>query len=409
MNILFIHRTFPGQFKFLATALAQDPNNFVMFLTANDYNNIDGIQKILYKPKEIECDVPELKEHAINLGHGQAVAEIALSMKEKGIIPDLIYGISWGCSLFIKEIFPDVPFICYFEWMSNAEGAAIGFDGNLPDFNYKKTIKYNHAHALMDLYSCDAAISPTNWQKTQFPKEFHNKMNVLHDGFDTTYCTPDKTAKFTIKEKNLTLTAEDEVITYATRGMEPFRGFPQFMEAVSKLQEKRPNAHFIIGGEDAIYYGEKLKEGTYKELMLKKYKYDFSRVHFIGGLNFDEYINLLRISSAHIYLTYPFILSWSILEAMSCGCCIVASSTPPVLEVIQDNYNGLLVDFFDVNQLVEKIEYALELKINNKDKMKEIRENARNTVIEKYSLQALLPKHFELINKTIKEFKEGKR
>lgn len=426
MNILFIHRTFPAQFKFLATALAKDSNNLVMFLTANDFHSIEGVQKILYKPKDIPDINPYLKDYAENIAHGQAVAEVAIQMKNKGLIPDIIYGISWGCSLFIKEVFPDVPLICYFEWLTKAEGSAIGFDGDIPDFNYKKTIKLNQTPSLMDLCSCDAGISPTQWQKDQFPKEFHEKIKVLHDGIDTIFCSPDKNAKFLIKAglhsttetgslasassvgpfvKNIELTAQDEVITYATRGMEPFRGFPQFMEAVAKLQEKRPNAHFVIGGEDAIYYGHKLKEGTYKELILKKYNFDFNRVHFIGGLNFDEYIDMLRISSAHIYLTYPFILSWSILEAMSTGCCIIASNTPPVLEVMKDNYNGLLVDFFDVNQLVEKIEYALD----NKDKMQKIRENARKTILDKYALKNLLPKHFDFINDTIKKYREGKR
>lgn len=409
MNILFIHRTFPAQFKFLATALTNDPNNLVMFITANDYNDIKGIHKILYKPKEIHSNVSALKDYAENLAHAEAVAGIALSMKNKGLIPDIIYGISWGCSLFIKDIFPDVPFVCYFEWMTNPEGAAVGFDGKLPDFDYRRTIKYNHATALMDLCSCDVGISPTQWQKSQFLTDFQDKIQVLHDGIDTTYCTPDKNAKFLIPDKNLELTAKDEVVTYATRGMEPFRGFPQFMEAVSILQKKRPNTHFVIGGEDAVYYGEPLKNGTYKELMLKQHKYDLDKIHFVGSMNYDEYINLLRVSSAHIYLTYPFVLSWSILEAMSCECCIIASNTSPVLEVIEDNYNGLLVDFFNVNKLVEKIEYALELKFNNKEKIQTIKENARKTIAEKYSLQTLLPKHFDFINSTIKLNRERKK
>ena len=201
-----------------------------------------------------------------------------------------------------------------------------------------------------------------------------------------------------IPNSNLQLTYNDEVVTYATRGMEPYRGFPQFMEMAEKLLKKRPNVHIVIAGEDRICYGAKLAKGSYKQIMLDKLDLDMSRVHFTGSLPYGEYKKLLQISSAHVYLTYPFVLSWSMLEAMSCGCCIVGSNTPPVEEVIKDGENGVLTDFFNIDELLNRVEYVLD----NQEKAKYLRENARTTIIERYDLKKLLPRHIEIIKSTAK-------
>lgn len=400
MNILFLHRNFPAQFRHVAMDLVTDPLNLVMFITCNDQYEIPGVNKIVYKPKEVSksCN-PFLNFFEESIIHGQSAASIAMAMKQKGIKPDVIYGHSWGSTLFMKDIFPDVPFIGYFEWFGVTKGADLDFDGRKIDESYEARIRFNNAHLLLDLDSCDAAVSPTHWQKSQFPKEFQHKITVMPDGVNTEFCRPDKDAKFFVTEKNLELTANDEVITYATRGMEPYRGFPQFMEAIEKLQKKRPNAHFVIAGHDAVFYGQPLAKGTYKELMLEKLNLDMSKVHFVGSLQFKDYVSLLQISSAHVYLTYPFVASWSLLDAMAVGCCIVASDTKPVTEFITDNYNGLLVDFFNVDQLVEKIEYA----IDNKDKIKPIRDNAVKTILDNYDFKDTLPHHIQFIKSFIKK------
>lgn len=402
MIILFLHRSFPAQFKYIAYELAKDPSNTVFFITNSETFEIEGINKIVYKPK---TDFPidpysYLNGYESAIAHGQAAAEAALELKNKGVIPNIIYGHSgWGPTMFMKDIFPDVPLICYFEWFANAEGADTGFGGATIDEHQKAGLRCSNTPILIDLYSCDGGLSPTRWQQEQFPKEFHNKIKVLHDGVETDFYKPNIGAKFLIKDKNLELTTEDEVITYATRGMEPYRGFPQFMEAVEKLLKKRPNAHFVIAGEDKVFYRGKLPNKTYKELMLEELDIDLNRVHFVGPLSYADYAKLLQISSVHVYLTVPYVLSWSILDAMSTGCCIVASDTKPVQEVIIDNYNGLLADFYDINQIVEKIEYGLD----NKQKMENIRNNARKTIIDNYALEKLLPQHIEYIRSFIKE------
>ena len=396
MNILFIHRGFPGQFKYIIQLFAQNPQNTVYFITTKDSPELAGVKKFVYKisARDLGNCSPVLKDYEEAILHGQAAAKTARQMKKEGFKPDIIYGHTWGSTLFIKDIFPDVPFLCYFEWFENAQGAVAGFDGKIPDEKKRINIRCHNSRMYNDLCSCDAGISPTHWQKQQFPKEFHDKIKVIHDGIDSQTCKPDSQAKFIIKDKNLELSSKDEVITYATRGMEPMRGFPQFMEAVDKILKKRPKAHIVIGGLDQTFYLDPLPGNkTYKKLMLDKFKLDLNRVHFVGELEFSDYIKLLQISSAHIYLTYPFVLSWSILEAMSTGCCIVASNTPPVLEVIKDNYNGLLIDFFDVEGLVEKIEYALD----NKDKMQEIRNNARQNVLDKYEARKMMEQQYNYI------------
>lgn len=395
MNILFLHRNFPAQFRHIATALANDSKNRVFFITNNDKLQLPRINKVYYKPKR---EVPKnchryLRFYEESVIHAQAAAEAALALKNQGFKPDIIYGHTWGQTMFMKDIFPDVPLLCYFEWFYNAQGGDMGFDGKILNVDELAKLRCKNSHLLIDLYTCDAGICPTNWQKSQFPQKIHDAIKVLHDGVDTDFCVPNKDAKFFIKDKKIELTTKDEVITYATRGMEAYRGFPEFMKATEKLLKKRPNLQVIIGGEDRVCYGPQLANTTYKEMMLKELDLDLNRVHFVGGLPFNEYVNLLQISSAHVYLTYPFVLSWSLLDAMSCECPIIASNTPPVLEFMQDNYNGLLFDFFDIDQQVEKIEYALD----NKDKMQELRYNARKTIVNNYALKDLLPKHIEYI------------
>lgn len=395
MNILFLHRNFPAQFRHIATEMAKNPNNRVVFVTNNDRLQLPGIEKIVYQLKrEIPKDCHKyLKFYEESIIHGQAAAEVVLSMKNSGFKPDIIYGHTWGQTLFMKDVFPDVPLLCYFEWYYNAEGADVGFDGRLPSIDAKASLRCKNSHLLIDLVTSDAGICPTNWQKNQFPKIFHDKIKVLHDGVDTDFCSPNKETKFLIAEKNLELSAEDEVVTYATRGLEAYRGFPEFMKSVEILLKKRPNLQVVIAGEDRVCYGAQLLNTTYKEIMLKALDLDLNRIHFVGGLPLGQYVDLLRISSAHVYLTYPFVLSWSLLDAMSIACPIIASNTPPVLEVMKDNHNALLFDFYNVNQQVEKIEYALD----NKDKMQEIRQNARKTILDNYALKDLLPQHIEYV------------
>lgn len=399
MNILFLHRNFPAQFRYIAPFLANNPNNNVVFVTNNKTVNFPNIKKVVY---ELKREIPEdchryLRFYEEAIIHGQSVAEELIKLKNQGFQPDIIYGHSWGQTLFVKDIFPEVPVLCYFEWFYNAVGGDIGFDGKTPNVDELAKLRIKNSHILIDLYSCDAGISPTKFQAKQFPKEFQHKIKVMHDGIDTDFCKPDDKAKFYVKEKNLTLTKNDEVVTYATRGMEAYRGFPEFMQAVAILLKKRPNLQVVIAGEDRVCYGARLMGTTYKKMMLEKLDLDLNRVHFVGSLPFSDYVNLLQISSAHVYLTYPFVCSWSLLDSMSCGCPIVASATEPVMEFIENDKEGLLFDFYNIQEQAEKIEFALD----NKDYMQKLRVQARLKIEEQYALKKLLPMHVEYLNEIL--------
>ena len=398
MNILFLHPNFPAQFRHLVTALAKNSQNKVVFGTKREEGSISGVLKAIYTPsrqarRETHHYVRNLENAVLQ---GQAVYRLAEQLKKERFIPDVVYGHSgWGPTLFIKDIFPKAELLCFFEWFYHAHGTDADFDPKEPlTADDEARIRIKNTPMLTDLYSCDRGLSPTYWQRQQFPPEFHNKITVRHDGVDTNYFHPKPGAKLVLQNKNLDLSEVDEIVTYVARGMEPYRGFPQFMEAVSILLKKRPNCHVVIVGDDRVAYGRSLPEGeSYKKLMLDTYDYDLARLHFTGSLPYSQYLQVIRASSVHVYLTRPFVLSWSMLEVMSTGGLVLGSKTPPVEEVIEDGVNGLLVDFFAIDRIVERIEEVL----GHPDKMANLRVKARETIQEKYDLSRLLPEHIDWI------------
>ncbi|GBF81786.1 glycosyltransferase family 4 protein [Aphanothece sacrum] len=399
MKILFLHPNFPAQFRHVATVLAKNPKNQVFFGTKRKEVEIPGVSKVIYTPsrearRETHHYVRPLENAVLQ---GQAVYRIAEQLKAQGVVPDVVYGHSgWGPTLFIKDIFPKAELLCFFEWFYHAHGTDADFDPKEPlNADDEARIRIKNSPILIDLYSCDRGLSPTYWQRQQFPSEYHAKITVRHDGVDTNYFQPIPGAKLILQNINLDLSEVDEIVTYVGRGMEPYRGFPQFMEAVSILLKRRPTCHVVVVGDDRVAYGRSLPDGkTYKQLMLETFSYDLSRLHFTGSLPYSEYLKVLQASSVHVYLTRPFVLSWSMLEAMSTGCIILGSNTPPVKEVIEDGVNGLLVDFFAPELIAERIEEVL----NHPNKMADLRIKARETVQETYDLAKLLPEHIEWIN-----------
>ncbi|NJK47605.1 glycosyltransferase [Candidatus Gracilibacteria bacterium] len=398
MKILFLHPNFPAQFRHLAATLAQDKQNQVVFGTARKEGQINGVFKAIYSPSREAR--PETHHYVRTLENavlqGQAVYRIAEQLKAQGFVPDLIYGHSgWGPTLFMKDAFPTSKLLCYFEWFYHARGTDADFDPSeslTPDDIARIRIK--NTPILTDLYSCDRGLSPTQWQRQQFPKEFQSKIHVLHDGIDTNFFQPKPKAKLVLPSVNLDLSGVEEIVTYVGRGMEPYRGFPQFMEMVALLQQRRPKCHVVVVGEDRVAYGRSLPDGkTYKQLMLEKLPLDLSRLHFTGPLPYAQYVQVLQASSVHVYLTRPFVLSWSMLEAMSTGCLLVASDTQPVTELIQDGVNGLLANFFSPQEICDRVEEAL----NNSEKMLSLRAKARKTIVENYDLSDLLTKHLQWI------------
>ena len=398
MRILFLHSNFPAQFRHLAVALAQNSNHKVVFGTTRKEGTLPGVYKAIYTPSR-EAH-PQTHHYVRSLENavlqGQAVYRLADQLKAQSFIPDVVYAHSgWGPSLFIKDIFPKAKLLCYFEWFYHAHGSDADFDPSEPlTADDEARIRIKNAPILIDLYSCDRGLSPTYWQRQQFPPEYHSKIKVHHDGVDTQFFQPQPGAKLFLPRINLDLREVPEIVTYVARGMEPYRGFPQLIESVALLQKRRPQCHVVIVGENRVAYGRMLPDGkTYKDVMLEKVPLDLNRVHFTGLLPYPEYLQVLQASSVHLYLTRPFVLSWSMLEALSAGCLVVASNTAPVTEMIQDGVNGLLVDFFDTQAICDRIEYALD----NPTQMVSIRRQARETILERYDLAQLLPQHLQWI------------
>ncbi|UFP94001.1 glycosyltransferase family 4 protein [Gloeobacter morelensis] len=391
MRILFLHPNFPAQFRHLATALAADPRNQVVFGTSREEGELPSVHKVLYGPsRQAHAEVhPYLGGFENAVLQGQAVYRLVSRLKEFGFVPDLVYGHSgWGPTLYIKDALPDVRLVCYFEWFYRACGSDVDFDPSDPASpDTLAQLRIKNAPILMDLAACDLGISPTIWQHSQFPAPLRSKIAVLHDGVDTGYFRP-RPSRLVLPRLGLDLSEVEELVTYVARGMEPYRGFPQLIEALWLLQQRRPHCHAVIVGDDRVAYGRALPKGqSYKELMLAKFPLDLARVHFTGLLPYGEYLQVLQASSAHVYLTRPFVLSWSMLEAMAAGCLLIASDTPPVSEVIQDGVNGWLVDFFAPEEIAERLDEALE----RPEWVVSLRTHARRTIERFYDLQRLLP------------------
>jgi glycosyltransferase involved in cell wall biosynthesis len=302
--------------------------------------------------------------------HGQAVARVLLDLKRQGFKPDAILAHpGWGETLYAKDVFPGARLVHFSEWFYNSQGADIGFDPEFPvTFDDQARIRSWNALHLLNLENCDAAISPTLWQKAQHPLAYRDKITVAHEGIDTQNLWPDSTARFKLPNGQI-LKAGDPVVTYVARNLEPYRGFHSFMRALPAIQAEHKQCHTVIVGGDEVSYGSRPKCGkfrTWREKMLAEVgsKLDPARTHFVGKLPYADYKRLLQVSGAHVYLTYPFVLSWSMLEACASGCLVIGSDTAPVAEVLRDGENGRLVGFSDVKGIAASALAAITEPIN---------------------------------------------
>lgn len=402
MNILFIHRKLPGQFQHLLVSFAADPRNRVFGICQADapiLRNTPLLEKIhiavYQKPHQTTPGVhPYAVEMERAIFNGQAVARVLQQLKEQGVRLDLaIAHLSWGEALYFKDIFPHTPLIGYSEYYYHGQGTDVDFDPQyLSSIDHQLHVRTLNAQLLLGMVSCDVCVAPTCWQKHLFPTELQSKIRVIHEGVDVEQVKPDPHASLVLPD-GTSLSKQDEVITYTARNLEPYRGFPVFMRAVAEICQLRPKCHVIIAGGDEVSYSPHLPNGlTYRELALQECAIDLQRVHFLGSVPYTTYLNILQISSVHIYLTYPFVLSWSLIEAMSAGCVIVASNTAPVAEVVQHDYNGLLVDFFEHQQIASSVNQVL----NHPSRMQHLAINARNTIVQHYQQQHSLEQYRHL-------------
>ena len=413
MNILFIHQNFPGQFKFLAPALVKQGYSVrAMTMQKTEAMQWQGVQLVNYTSKRGSTPNvhPWVSDFETKTIRAEACFKAALQMKQQGYTPDVIVAHhGWGESLFLKEVWPEAKLGIYCEFYYHQHGADVGFDPEFPatDEGEVCRLRLKNLNNLLHFEIADSGISPTHWQASTFPEPFKNKISVVHDGIDTQAVAPNSAVSLTLKMatgQDLVLTRKDEVITFVNRNLEPYRGYHTFMRALPQLLKERPNARVLLVGADDVSYGARPDAAKYgaakwRDIFANEVRgqisdADWQRVHFLGQVPYQFFIPLLQLSTVHVYLTYPFVLSWSLLEAMSAGCAIVASDTEPLREAIVHNETGKLINFFDPTALVQSV---CEL-LNNPEERTRLGANARAFAQANYDLQTVcLPKQLEWV------------
>jgi glycosyltransferase involved in cell wall biosynthesis len=405
MRILFVHQNFPGQWVHLARHYARTGHEVVAIRDqANPKKDFVTTAAYGFKLPQWGKNhpVPYAAHFEERVARAEAVGIAAIELKKRGFEPDLIAGHGgWGESLFLKEVWPNARSILYAEFCYRTHGADTDFDPEFHKPNIRAQFNTAAKNAVMftALAYADRGLAPTYWQRDGFPEHMRSHIEVIHDGIDTDAIRPDPSCRVSIGTDRLVFAPGDEVVTFVSRNLEPYRGYHIFMRALKKVQKLRPKAHVVIIGADGVSYGRNPPEGqTWKKIFLDAVKdgLDMSRIHFVGRIPYASYLSLLQISMAHIYLTYPFVLSWSMLESMAAGCLVIGSKTAPVEEVIEDGKNGLLVDFFDVDGLADAIVMALR----KPGKFNPIRRKARDTIVKNYDLNAVcLPRMLDFFGR----------
>ena len=407
MNILFVHQNFPGQYLHIVQRMAQVGGHQLVALGINPLDQSrelsSRLQYFQYSLRRGNAkDVhPLIMETETKVIRADACAMASEQLKSKGFMPDLICAHpGWGESLFLKAIWPEAPLLCYQEFFYNEIGFDTGFD---PEFQGergwrdKAKLEMKNAYLHLTLEQADWNISPTHFQASSFPEHWRKKISVIHDGVDTRKAIPNASVEPLMLPDGVVIKQGQPVITFVNRRLEPYRGCHTFLRAIPGLLQRCPDARIVIVGETSgVSYGAACKDGEWKDRFLSEIEgqYDPARVHMTGSLSYDQFIPLLQISACHVYLTYPFVMSWSLLEAMACGCAVVGSDTAPVREVIRHGVNGLLVDFFSSDDLASAVAELLQ----NPERAKAFGSEARRTVQRSYELDGCVTRQLALMD-----------
>lgn len=396
MNIVFAHRRGAGQFRHIAAHLAERGADVAIVCETLDAP-VPGVHVVRCAPTQgAGGGAKHLAIADEYTQHGGRMAEAFDRLRQADGEPDIVVGhIGWGGMLFVKDVLPRVPALGYCEYFFQAKGGDLGFDpresvtvAELGRARLRNMVQQATLGAV------DAGLSPTAWQRSRYPASLRSRIAVCHEGIDTMLCRPDGLARLTLPDGRV-IGAGDPVVTYVARGLEPYRGFPQFMRAAARIAERRADALFLVAGDDSVNYGRPHPSGRpWRQVMMEETGIDPARIVFLGAVDHAALVRLFQVSAVHIYLTVPFVLSWSLLEAMACGCLIVASQTTPVEEVVADGQNGLLVDFWDVDLIAERTCRALE----KRDAFRQIRETARATVERRYRRNDCLKRQVDILS-----------
>ncbi len=411
MNILFIHQNFPGQFKFLAPALAAQGHRVLgLSMQAKQTGIWKGVELVPYRATRgtTAGAHPWVSDFETKTIRGEACFREAIKLRDAGFVPDVIVAHpGWGESLFLKEVWPKARLGIYCEFFYRSEGADTGFDLEFPQADPQGDacrLRLKNLNNLLHFEIADAGISPTHWQASTFPEPFRSRISVIHDGIDTAALAPNPGVSLQLKSQQgqpVELTRAHPVVTFVNRNLEPYRGYHTFMRALPTMLCENPQARFMIVGGSDVSYGARPQEGTtWRQHFIDEVRPQisddqWSRVHFLGNLPYEQFVPLLQLSTAHVYLTYPFVLSWSLLEAMSVGCAIVASRTAPLLEAIEQDKTGRLVDFFDAQGLAQEVSGLLA----NPQARARLGRQARAFAQERFDLQSVcLPRQLDWVH-----------
>ena len=394
MHVLFVHQNFPAQFGHIAVHLDRRHGFRSTFVSERPPGRLGRVERIQYALKggaalaTHHCS--RTFENAI--WHTSAVYEALRARPD--IKPDLVVGHSgFASTLFLRELY-DCPIINYFEYFYHTKNSDMDFR---PDFPCPPEdmlrARARNAMLLLDLENCDAGYSPTVWQRDRLPTIFRDKVRPIFDGIDTDLWKPMTGLPRRVQDR--VIPADVKIVTYVARGMESIRGFDVFMKMAKILGDRRKDVLFVVVGQDRVCYGgdERFTEGkTFKEWVLSRDDYDLSRFHFTGLLPTPELAGLFSFTDLHVYLTVPFVLSWSLMDALACGATVLASDTAPVREMIRHGENGLLTDFFDAEAFADAAGRVLDAPGD----YRELGRNAVAMIRSEYSLDVCLPRILEL-------------
>ena len=401
MKLLFVHQNFPGQFLHLAPEMQRRGHDVRALTSAANKTRSDvPLLHYAHTAPEVDAKATRLGRNFTTMSdRGVSVARFCQRLRAEGYVPDVIYGHSgWGETLFLKEVWPEARLLVFAEFYYRGRGADTGFDPEyqVAGFDQVMISQARAAYMAQALAHADRGVSPTEWQASTHPPLLRQHLEVIFDGVDCDRLAPNPAATFTLPDGRI-LKRGDEVLTFVNRNLEPYRGYHIFMRALPEVLAARPGAQVVIVGGDEVSYGAKPKDGaSWKEVILAEVKdrLDLSRVHFTGKLPYGRLVDLIHVSRAHAYLTYPFVLSWSMVETMAAGTLVVGSNTAPVAEVIQDGVNGRLVDFFDVKGWSAALTDALA----RPESYDAMRDAARRMVRDRYDLRSVcLPKQVDLL------------
>ena len=403
-KILVVHQNYPGQFLHMGPALAQQGHE-VKALRMFDQRltgSLQGVEIVSWQPGRSTCTQahPWVQDTETKFIRGEAAGRTAEALRQQGWHPELIVGHpGWGDMLFLEHIWPDVPQLHFLEFMYASRGLDVDFDPEFAsrDWCSAARVQAKNGANLLSLQSMTAGLSPTRFQASTFPRWAHNRIHVIHDGIDTDRVKPDSSASWQAGPGSPVLRAGDPVVTFVNRNLEPYRGYHRMIRALPEIQKHHPTAMAVLVGGEDVSYGAKPSSGSWKKHFLKQAgdQLDLSRVIFPGRLAYASYLRLLQVSACHVYLTYPFVLGWSCVEALAAGCYVVGSATEPVQEVIEDGVNGRLVGFFDQDALVSAVLEGLK----QAPETVKMRQQARASVLPRYDLKNVcLPQQLALVN-----------